>query len=394
MFSRMAREVQPSATIKISTKVKTMRAEGIDIIGFGMGEPDFITPDYIRAAGIQAINDGLTKYTPTSGTMELKQAVCGKLEKDNGLKYSPGQIMTSCGAKQSVCNVILTLCDKGDEVIIPSPYWVSYSEQTIIAGAKPVLVSAGDDTDFKITVEDLKSAINDKTKLLIINSPCNPTGTTYTEAELRALIGCAVDKGIYVISDEIYENIVYDGTKSCSPAGFGDEFYEKVITVNGLSKSFAMTGWRLGYAAGNEEVIKNAIKLQDHFTSGTCSITQAAGVAALKGNQDFIKVMVAEFDRRRKFLIDKLNSFDGISCTMPTGAFYAFPNVSGLYNREICGKKATNSDEIVNLLIDKAKIAFVPGQPFGSDNHLRISYATSMDNIVEGMKRLEEVLTK
>ena len=394
MFSRMAREVQPSATIKISTKVKLMRAEGIDIIGYGTGEPDFITPENIRDAGIKAINDGLTKYTPTAGTMELREAICEKLQKDNGLHYKPSQIMTSCGAKQSVCNVVLALCDVGDEVIIPSPYWVSYSEQTVMSGAKPVLVHATDKTGFKITLEDLEKAITSKTKLFILNSPCNPTGAVYSEAELKELIGCLVQKGIYVISDEIYENIVYDGTKKCSPAGFGDEFMDKVITVNGFSKSFAMTGWRLGYAAGNADIICEAIKLQDHFTSSTSSITQAAGVEAIKGNQDFIKDMVTEFDRRRKFLINKLNSIDGISCTMPQGAFYAFPNVSGLYGRTIDGQKANNSDELVNLLIDKARIAFVPGGSFGSDEHVRISYATSMENLEEGMRRLEEILAK
>ncbi len=391
-FSRMAREVQPSATIKISTKVKNMRAEGIDIIGFGMGEPDFTTPDNIREAGVKAIWDGLTKYTPTSGTMELKEAICDKLLKDNGLKYSPGQIMTSCGAKQSVCNVILALCDKGDEVIIPSPYWVSYSEQTIMAGAKPVLLHATDDADFRITLKQFENAINDNTKLMILNSPCNPTGSVYSEAELREIVGCAVKNNIYVISDEIYENILYDGAKHCSPAGFGDEFLDKVITVNGFSKSFAMTGWRLGYAAGNKEIISEAIKLQDHFTSGTSSITQAAGIEALKGKQDFIKDMVAEFDKRRRFLIDKLNSLDGVSCVMPKGAFYAFPNISGLFGRSIAGETVNDSDGLVNLLIEKARVAFVPGKSFGSDDHLRISYATSMDNIKEGMARLEALL--
>lgn len=393
LFSRMAREVQPSATIKISTKVKLMRAKGVDIIGFGMGEPDFTTPENIREAAIKAINDGFTKYTPTSGTMELKEAICEKLLKENGLKYLPNQIMTSCGAKQSVCNVILALCDKGDEVIIPSPYWVSYSEMAVMAGAKPVLVHATDETDFKISTDDLKRAITDKTRLMVLNSPCNPTGSVYTEMELCDLVGCTVERGIYVVSDEIYENIVYDGTKTSSPASFGDEFMDKVITVNGFSKSFAMTGWRLGYAAGREDIIAEAIKLQDHFTSSTSSITQAAGVEALKGKQDFIKVMVAEFDKRRQFIVDKLNSLDGISCVMPKGAFYVFPNISGLFGRKIAGVAVNDSDELVNLLIDKANIAFVPGKSFGSDNHVRISYATSMENIVEGMKRLENVLS-
>ena len=393
LFSRMAREVQPSATIKISTKVKLMRAKGVDIIGFGMGEPDFTTPENIREAAIKAINDGFTKYTPTSGTMELKEAICEKLLKENGLKYLPNQIMTSCGAKQSVCNVILALCDKGDEVIIPSPYWVSYSEMAVMAGAKPVLVHANDETDFKIYTDDLKRAITDKTRLMVLNSPCNPTGSVYTEMELCDLVGCAIERGIYVVSDEIYENIVYDGTKASSPAGFGDEFMDKVITVNGFSKSFAMTGWRLGYAAGRKDIIAEAIKLQDHFTSSTSSITQAAGVEALRGKQDFIKVMVAEFDKRRKFIVEKLNNLDGISCVMPKGAFYVFPNISGLFGRKIAGDTVNDSDEVVNLLIDKANIAFVPGKSFGSDNHVRISYATSMENIVEGMKRLENVLS-
>ncbi len=394
VFSRMAREVQSSATIKISTKVKLMRAKGIDIIGFGMGEPDFTTPDNIRNAGIKAINDGMTKYTPTSGTMELKEAICEKLKNENKLEYSPDQIMTSCGAKQSVCNVILALCDKGDEVIIPSPYWVSYSEQVVMAGAKPVLVHADDSTDFKVSPDDIKKAINNNTKLLVLNSPCNPTGTVYSPAELKEIVSCAIDNGIYVISDEIYENIVYDGTKAVSPASFGPEFMDKVITVNGFSKSFAMTGWRLGYAAGRGDIIREAIKLQDHFTSSTSSITQVAGVEALKGPQDFIKVMVAEFDKRRQFITQKLNSLDGISCVIPKGAFYVFPKISGLFGRKIDGEMVHDSESLVNTLIDKANIAFVHGKSFGSDDHVRISYATSMENIVEGMKRLENVLAK
>lgn len=393
IFSRMARDVQPSATIKISTKVKVMRAQGVDIIGFGMGEPDFTTPDFIREAAIKAIRDGFTRYTPTAGTVELKEVICEKLQNENGLKYRPDQVMTSCGAKQSVCNVILALCDKGDEVIIPSPYWVSYSEQVVMAGAKPVLVHATDDAGFKITAADLKGAINKNTKLMVLNSPCNPTGAVYTEHELRELVGCAVENGLYVISDEIYENIVYDGTKSHSPAGFGDDFMDKVITVNGFSKSFAMTGWRLGYAAGRGDIIREAIKLQDHFTSSTCSISQAAGVAALKGRRDFIATMVTEFDRRRRFIVEKLNNLDGFSCVIPKGAFYVFPDISGMFGRKIAGVEINDSDGLVNVLIDKANIAFVPGESFGSDNHVRISYATSMENIVEGMRRLEGVLS-
>ncbi|MEK7369279.1 MAG: pyridoxal phosphate-dependent aminotransferase [Planctomycetota bacterium] len=392
-LSRIAENIAPSGTIKISTKVNNMALEGISVIGFGMGEPDFDTPRNIADAAIKAIKEGFTKYTPTSGIPDLREAICEKLWRDNGLRYSPTQVVVSMGAKQAIHNLILVLCESGDEVIIPSPYWVSYPEQVKMAGATPVFIHTGDDTGFKITPDSLKKAITSRTKMLILNSPSNPTGVVYTEKELRELAGIAVEKGLYIISDEIYEKIIYDGMKHVSPASFGDEFMKKVITVNGFSKSYAMTGWRLGYAAGPENIIKAVIKLQDHTTSCATSIAQKAAVEALRGDQTPVRLMVEEFDKRRKYMVNRLKRLDGISCTMPEGAFYVFPNVSGLYRRNIAGTVVSNSTELVDLLIEKARVAFVPGICFGSDDHIRISFATNMAQIEEGMNRLEGLLT-
>lgn len=392
-LSRIAENIAPSGTIKISTKVNNMAQEGISVIGFGMGEPDFDTPRNIADAAIKAIKEGFTKYTPTSGTPDLREAICEKLWRDNGLRYSPTQVVVSMGAKQAIHNLILVLCESGDEVIIPSPYWVSYPEQVKMAGATPVFIHTGDDTGFKITPASLRKAITPRTKMLILNSPSNPTGVVYTEKELRELAGIAVEKGLYIISDEIYEKIIYDGMKHVSPASFGDEFMRKVITVNGFSKSYAMTGWRLGYAAGPENIIKAVIKLQDHTTSCANSIAQKAAVEALRGDQTPVRLMVEEFDKRRKYMVNRLKRLDGISCTMPEGAFYVFPNVSGLYRRNIAGTVVSNSTELVDLLIEKARVAFVPGICFGSDDHIRISFATNMAQIEEGINRLEGLLT-
>ncbi len=392
-YSRIAQEIAPSATVKVGTKVKELSMKGIKVIGFGMGEPDFDTPEHIKEAAIKAIRDGFTKYTPTSGTPELKEAICEKLWKDNQLKYSPSQVIVSCGAKQAILNIILVLCDKGDEVLIPSPYWVSYPEQVKMAGATPIFLKTWDENNFNISVDSLENAITPKTKLLIINSPSNPTGTVYSESELRKIVGYATEKGLYVLSDEIYEYIIYDGVKHASPASFGDEFMKKVITVNGFSKSYAMTGWRLGYAAGPKDIIDAAIKIQDHVSSNANSIAQKAGVAALKGDQSSVAKMVGEFDKRRTYIVGRLNAIPDICCLTPHGAFYAFPNISALYNRSVAGSIPKNSSRLVDILLEKAGIAFVPGEPFGSDNHVRISYATSMEAIEEGMDKLENILS-
>jgi aspartate aminotransferase len=393
IVSQLANSLKPSATLSITSKVKHLRSNGIDVIGFSAGEPDFDTPDYIKLAAIESLKNGFTKYTPTSGIIELKEAICEKLKMENGLGYEPEQIMVSCGAKQAIYNCILTLCNEEDEVLIPSPYWVSYPEQVILARAKPVFIKTTDENYFKITENDLENHITDKTKLLILNSPSNPTGTTYTKEELFKICDFAIKAGLYIISDEIYEKILYDETKHVSPGSFGKEFIDKVITINGFSKTFSMTGWRIGYAAGPIDIIKAATMIQDHTTSGPNSFTQKAAVTALNEQNNATAYMVVEFDKRRKYIVERLNNMDGIICMLPKGAFYVFPNVSGLFGRDIAGQKVADSIELVNLILDKAKVAFVPGECFGSKFHVRISYATSMENTKEGMNRLEKLLS-
>ncbi|OHB90468.1 MAG: aspartate aminotransferase [Planctomycetes bacterium RIFCSPHIGHO2_12_FULL_52_36] len=394
MLSRLIEELQDSGTIQVSTRVKQMAQKGIKVLGFGMGEPDFDTPPHIKQAAIRAIEEGFTKYTPTAGTPELREAICEKLWRDNHLKYSPLQIIVSAGAKQAIQNIILALCEKGQEVIIPSPYWVSYPEQVRLAGATPVLVPTNDVTGFKLTPDELDKAITPRSRLLILNSPCNPTGAVYTETEFRELVDLAVRKGLFIISDEVYEKITYYGMRHHSPAALAEEYYPKVITVNGFSKSYAMTGWRLGYAAGLEIIIRGAIKVQDHTTSCPNSVAQMAGLEALRGNQGSIDQMLKEYDSRRLYIVDRLSRIPGITCQLPGGAFYVFPRVSGLYSRKIAGKEVKNSFELVDLLIEEAGVAFVPGACFGDDNHVRISFATDMATIEEGMDRLEKFLAK
>ncbi|HHT9119503.1 MAG TPA: pyridoxal phosphate-dependent aminotransferase [Candidatus Hypogeohydataceae bacterium YC41] len=394
MLSKLVEELQDSGTIKVSTRVKQMAQKGIKVLGFGMGEPDFDTPQYIKQAAIMAIEEGFTKYTPTTGTPELREAICDKLWKDNHLKYSPTQIIVSAGAKQAIHNIILVLCEKGQEVIMPSPYWVSYPEQVRLAGATPVLAPTSDESGFKLTPDELDKAITPRSRVLILNSPCNPTGTVYTEIEFKELVALAVERGLFVISDEVYEKITYHGMRHHSPAALAQEFYPKVITVNGFSKSYAMTGWRLGYAAGPEIIIRAATKVQDHTTSCPNSIAQRAGLAALRGDQGFIDQMLKEYDKRRLYIVERLSKIPGITCRLPGGAFYVFPKVSGLYSRKIAGKEIKNSFELVDLLIEGAGVAFVPGDCFGDDNHVRISFSTDMATIEEGMDRLEKFLTK
>ena len=391
--SKLIQKIKPSATMSITSKVKYMISCGIDVIGFGAGEPDFDTPDYIKTAAIQSLQNGFTKYTPTSGIPELKEVICKKLLEENGVNYTPQQVIISCGAKHSLYNSILALCNSGDEVLVPSPYWVSYPEQITLANGIPVFIHTDDSKDFKISVEDLKRSITAKTKLLILNSPSNPTGSVYTREELYEISDFAIQAGLYIISDEIYEKIVYDGTAHYSPASFGEKFAENVITVNGLSKTFSMTGWRIGYMAGPEELVKATELIQDHSTSCPNSFAQKAAVVALKEKDDITSKMVSEFDRRRKYIVERLNKIEGITCRLPKGAFYVFPNISGLFGRNIAGETANTSSELVNIVLNKAKVAFVPGICFGSDSHVRLSYATSLENIKEGMDRLENLLT-
>ncbi len=393
LISKRVSQISPSPTLSITAKTNKMKAEGINVIGFGAGEPDFDTPVNIKEAAKKAIDRGFTKYTPTAGTKELKDAVCAKFKKDNNLEYSPDEILVSCGAKHSIFNIVVTLCDEDDEVILPSPYWVSYPEMIKVAGAKAVILNTTKESNFKITPEQLEKAIGPKTKLLILNSPSNPTGMVYSERELKELSRIIAKAGIYCISDEIYEKVIYE-QQHVSIASLGEEIKKKTIVVNGVSKAFSMTGWRIGYCAGPKEIIQAMSNLQDHSTSNPTSIAQAASVEALTGNQDDLAKMVAEFKKRRDFMVDEVNAITGISTITPQGAFYCWINISSILNKSINGRKIVNSLDLTDVLLQSAHVAVVPGGVFGDDNYIRLSYATSMENIIEGLNRIERFIEK
>lgn len=380
-LSSRAKSVSPSLTLAIAAKAKKMKQEGIDVIGFGAGEPDFDTPDYIKAAAIKAIQQGFTKYTPESGTDELKKAVCDKFQKDNGLTYNPSQIVVSCGAKHSLYNIIQAVCEKGDEVIIPSPYWLSYPEMVKLAEARPVFIETDDSSGFRISLASLKKAITKKTKALIINSPSNPTGSVYPKEELIEIGAFAAEKGILIISDEIYEKIIFDGNSHISIAALGGDIFKNTVVVNGVSKSFAMTGWRIGYLASPDNELISAIKnIQSHSTSNPCSISQAATVEGLRNSGAIVAEMRDEFEKRRNYMADRINKIKGLSCMKPGGAFYIFCRIR---------KQGLSSMELTDRLLNDAKVAVVPGKVFGSDRHIRLSFATSMENIKKGLDRIE-----
>lgn len=393
-LSKRTQAIGPSLTLGITAKAKAMKAEGIDVIGFGAGEPDFDTPDHIKNEAIEAIKNGFTKYTPTAGIPELKQAVCSRMLEDIGVGYEVSEVIVSCGAKHSIYNVIQVLCDEDDEVIVPAPYWVSYPEQIRVTGAKPVIIETDEENGFKVTPKSLSDHITDRTKLLILNSPSNPTGAMYTKEELEKIADIAVDKGIWVISDEIYDKLVYDGLQHVSIASLGNQIKSLTLVVNGVSKAYAMTGWRIGYVAGDKEVIGAISNLQDHSTSNPTSIAQKAALSALTGTQEPVHVMAKEFEKRRNYMIDRLNQIPGVSCIMPPGAFYAFPNVTGILGKSFNGHKINGSMDLTELLLQEAKVAVLPGSPFGADKFLRLSYATSMENIVAGLDRMEAMFGK
>jgi aspartate aminotransferase len=378
--SKRVSSVAPSLTLAITAKAKQMKAEGIDVIGFGSGEPDFDTPENIKQAAIKAIQDGFTKYTPASGIIELKKAVAAKLKKDNNLDYEASQVVISCGAKHTIYNIIQAICDEGDEVLIPAPYWLSYPEMVKLASGTPVIMETKEEQEFKINPSILEKYITDKTKVLILNSPSNPTGIVYSQEELQAIADFMEDKDIYVISDEIYEYITYE-EKHVSIASLSDKLFEKTIVVNGHSKAYSMTGWRIGYMAGPKAIVAAVSSLQSHSTSNPTSIAQIAALEALNGEMTEVEEMVVEFKKRRDYMVDRLNAMNGITCLKPKGAFYVFPNITGL--------NKGSSMEISEKLLNEANIAVVPGIAFGNDSHLRLSYATSLDLIEEGMNRLE-----
>jgi aspartate aminotransferase len=394
MLSDRVKKIKPSATLAMDTKAKSMKAEGIDIVNFGVGEPDFDTPDNIKEAAIRAIRDGFTKYTPVGGIDPLKDAIAGKLLNDNGLEYSREEVIVSCGAKHSLYNIAQSLYGPGDEILIPSPYWVSYPDQVLLNDAVPVFVGTYEEDGFMLRPEALESKITKKTKALILNSPSNPTGSIYDRKTLEAIAEIAVRHNIYVISDEIYEKLVYDGLEHVSIASLGKEIKDRTIVVNGLSKSHAMTGWRIGYAAGPKELIKAMTNIQSQSTSNPASMSQKAAVEALTGPQHFTTRMREEFDKRRGFLVKGLNGIEGVRCLTPAGAFYAFPNVSALYGKKSVSRLISSSLDFALYLLEEANVALVHGEAFGDDKYIRISYATSMENIEKALTRIKEAVAR
>jgi len=374
-------EITPSLTLAIDSKAKALRAEGVDVCGFGAGEPDMDTPDHIKAAAIEALNEGFTKYTPSSGIPELRQAISEKFSKDNGLEYKASQVIVSSGAKQSCFNAIAALCNPGDEVIIPAPYWLSYPEMVRLAGAEPVIVQTTEANSWKLTAEDFENAMTPRTKMVIINTPGNPTGSIYTKDELRAISEVAAEEDIYILSDEIYEKLIYDGAEHVSIGSLTPEAYDLTITINGFSKAYAMTGWRLGYLGASEEIARAIDSLQSHTTSNPCSFAQKGGLAALKGDQQVVTDMRDEFDIRREYMYERISSIAGLRAVKPLGAFYVLADVSSF------GLKSQN---FADRLLSKANVAVVPGVAFGNDNTIRLSYATSLDVIKTGLDRIEE----
>ena len=393
-LARRIKQVAPSPTLAITAKAKQMKAAGTDVANFGAGEPDFDTPDYIKEAAIQAIHDGYTKYTPASGSAELKEAVCDKLRRENGLDYTPKEVIINCGAKHSIYNVFQALLNSGDEVLIPAPYWVTYPEAVRLAGGKPVIVKTTERSGFKLTPAVLRRRIRPKTRALILNSPSNPTGTVYAEDEIRELMDVAAAKRITVLSDEIYEHLLYDGVQHFSPAQAGERAKANTLVVNGVSKAFSMTGWRIGYTAGPAEMIAATAKLQSHSTSNPCSIAMKAALAALTQPAAELPAMVKAFDERRRFVVDRLNAVPGVTCLKPQGAFYVFPNVSGLLGKVYGGKRVSTGMQLAEYLLDKAHVAVVPGSAFGVEEALRISYATSLANLEKGMDRFAAAVAK
>lgn len=393
-LSSRAQRLKPSATLLITAKAKALKAEGVDVVGFGAGEPDFDTPINIKDEAKNAINNGFTKYTAVGGIDDLKYAIIYRLKEDYGLTYGKSEIIVSCGAKHTLYNLTQVVIDEGDEVIIPSPYWVSYPEQVTLAGGTPVIIETREEEGFKINPDELKKKIKPRAKALILNYPSNPTGATYDEEDLREIAGIALDAGLIIISDEIYDKIIYNGVSHIPIATLGDDFKKSTFLVNGVSKSYSMTGWRIGYSAGDKEITGAMSNLQGQSTSNPTSISQMAAIEAFKGPQLEVGKMVREFEKRKNYIAKRLNDIPGIKCFHPQGAFYVFPNVSSFYGKGLNGREIRNSVDFSEYLLDEAKVAVVPGIEFGSDKHVRISYAVSMEEIIKGVERIEEAVEK
>ncbi len=390
-LSEKYRSVSPSSTLVIDSKYKEMKKSGLDVVGFGAGEPDFDTPRHIKDAAIKAINDGFTKYTPASGTLDLKKAICDKFKRENGLDYTVKNIVVSNGAKHSLLNALGAIVNPGEEVLFSSPYWVSYKEMVKISDGVPVIIDTREEDNFKFTAEELEAAITDKTKALILNTPSNPTGMVYSESELAAIAEVVKKHDLFVISDEIYEHLIYDMERPRSIATI-DGMKDRTIVVNGVSKTFAMTGWRIGYTAANEEITSLMANVQSHYTSNPNSIAQVAALAALTGPMDSVIEMKKAFNERRLYMVERMNKIPGVSCIKPEGAFYVMMNISALKGKKIDGKTIETSDDFAGAFLEKELVAVVPCSGFGNDNFVRWSYATSMDNIKKGLDRLEKFI--
>lgn len=391
-LSKIARNVNPSTTLAVDSKAKQMKADGLNVIGFGAGEPDFETPVNIQDSAIQAIREGKTKYTPVAGIVELRKAAAAKLKADFDVDYDFTQIVVASGAKHNVYIALQTLTDPGDEIVILAPYWVSYSEMVKIAGGVPVIVTATEEQHFKVTADQLEAAVTPKTKAVMLNNPSNPTGMLYTEQELRAIADICVKHDLYIIADEIYYKLLYDGKVFTSIVTLGDDIKERTILINGVSKSYAMTGWRIGFAAANKEIAKAMSNYLSHSTGAPSTISQWAAVEALIGPQDTIESMRQVFEERRNYLVDRMNSIEGVSCIKPDGAFYVMMNIEQLLGKTIGGHLISNDDDFAVAFLEKGLVAVVPCSGFGMPNFVRWTYATSMENIKEGLDRLEAFL--
>lgn len=393
-LSKKAGNISPSITLSITAKANELKAQGIDVVSFGAGEPDFNTPDNIINAAIKAMKDGKTKYTPAGGILELKKTICKKFKQDNGLDYTPDQITISTGAKQCISNIFMAILNPGDEVLIPIPYWVSYPELVRLADGVPVFVETLEENNYKYTIEDLEKAVSNKTKAILINSPNNPTGTIYNKEELIKIAEFAKKYNLLIISDEIYEKLIYDGEKHISIASLNDDAFKRTVVINGVSKTYAMTGWRLGYIAAPKEITKLMTSIQSHMTSNVNTIAQYAAIEALNGPVEDLNNMVKEFERRRNFMIDRLSKIQGVSIIKPSGAFYIMMNISSYFNTKFKGKEIKNSLDFSRELLEEEKVAVIPGAGFGLDKYIRLSYATSMDIIETGIDRIAMFIDK
>ena len=391
-LSKKSEQVKPSSTLAITAKAKEMKSQGIDVVGFGAGEPDFNTPQNICDAAIKAIGDGFTKYTPASGTNELKEAVCKKFKEFNGLDYAPNQIVISNGGKHSLTNVFDALLNPGDEVIIPAPYWLSYPEMVKLSDGVPVFITGSKEQNYKVSAAQIEAVVTDKTKALVLNTPSNPTGMVYTREELEAIAEVAVRKDFYVVADEMYEHLIYGDDKHVSIASLNEEIYKRTITCSGLSKSYSMTGWRVGYTGASVEITKRMSAMQSHATSNPNSIAQKAALEALVGPQDAIAVMRKEFDARRKYSFERVRNMPHVDCIEPKGAFYVFVDVSKVQDMKYKGEKVESAAKMADILLNEFNVAVIPCADFGFADHIRLSYAISMEQIEKGLNRIEDFL--